>query len=172
MNTKEMEVYELCEALGVTHIAKAHLDGNDLLLENFTSTDCFLESMGQSGYVGAQENHLEKSVEIFGELAAALFAVDYIAEHDDRHSGNFGFLRNANTGEYICMAPYYDFDWAWSSGVYPLPDNALINHGEHIFDLCGKAKAAANSFAHGAVIANRADELLRRLDAAKAGEKS
>jgi hypothetical protein len=86
--------------------------------------------------------------------------IDYLAEHDDRHSGNLGFLRDADTGEYISMAPYFDFDWAWSDGVTPLPDNALQNYSEFISELCEKAKAAAYKFEHGAIINKRADELL------------
>jgi hypothetical protein len=160
---KEHEAYLLCQSLGLTHIARARLDGTGLLLENFTSMDLFLESMAQSGFIGATDNHLEKSVEIFGELAVALLTVDYLAEHDDRHSGNLGFLRDANNGEYISMAPYYDFDWAWSGGVTPLPGIAFQKHGGFIRALCKKAIAEAHTFEHSEVILKRAGELLDNL---------
>jgi len=157
---KENEVYMLCQSLGLTYIAHTRLDGTDLLLENFTSMDLFLESMAQSGFIGAADNHLEKSVEIFGELAVALLTVDYLAEHDDRHSGNLGFLRDANSGEYVSMAPYYDFDWAWSGGVTPLPGIAFQKHGDCIRALCEKANTEADTFAHSDIIKKRAGELL------------
>ena len=132
-----------------------------LLLTNFTSTDRFLESMEQSGFTGKKDNPREKAVEIFKEKAVALFVVDYLVEHDDRHWGNYGFLRDSNTGEYIDMAPYYDFDWSWSSAVAPLPNNALHNHSGLIRNLCEKTLSISGRFEHSEIIAGRAHELLK-----------
>lgn len=159
---KEMEVYELCAALGVIH-SKAKLDGIDTLITNFTSMDYFFESAEQSGYIGPGENHIERWIEIFGEHAVSLFVVDYIVEHDDRHDGNFGFLRNADTGEYASMAPYFDFDWAFCSNCTPLPEIAFKKYGGHIRKLCEKAKIIAADFEHGGIITKRAGELLQRV---------
>ena len=97
---------------------------------------------------------------MFKEQATALFVVDYLVEHDDRHWGNLGFIRDAETGQYLSMAPYYDFDWAWSDGVVRLPENALSSHGAYIASLCNRAKAVAENYEHGHIIQKRADEVL------------
>jgi len=160
---KEIEPYKLCEALGIEHGAEVQLSDEGLLVTNFTSTDCFFESMEQSGYVQADENARIKAVEMFGERAVALFVVDYLVEHDDRHWGNYGFLRNADTGEYMGMSPYYDFDWVWSDGVVQLPENAVHDYGDYIKGMCVKAKEVASQFERGEVVRKRAEELLEGL---------
>ena len=162
---KELDAYKLCLALGVdNYAAKAQISSQDLLVENFTSTTRFLESFEQSGHVGEHGDARFTAVELFGEQAVALFVVDYLVESDDRHWGNIGFIRDADSGEYLGMAPYYDFDWIWTDGVIRLPDNALKNHGAYISDLCGKGKKAASGFLRGDIIVKRADELLFQLD--------
>jgi len=157
---REFEPYTLCYALDIDNTAKACMSDDGILVANFTSADCFLETMEQSGFVGENDNPLEKAVEIFKEQAVTLFVIDYLVEHDDRHWGNYGFLRDANTGEYLKMAPYYDFDWAWSGGVTPLPGNAFQHYREHIRSICVKAIRIAGKFAHRDIIAKRAGELL------------
>jgi len=157
---KEYEPYELCAALDLTNVAETVLSDEGILLANFTSTECFLESMEQSGYSCGEDNPREKAVEFFKEQAVALFVVDYLVEHDDRHWGNYGFLRDCNTGEYLSMAPYYDFDWAWSGDVVSLPDNAYQTYKETIWDLCERAITVADKFEHREIIKRRASELL------------
>jgi len=160
---KEFEPYMLCSALGLDYTAKVTLSGEGILVTNFTSTDYFLETMEQSGFITENINPMEKAVEFFQERAATLFVIDYLVEHDDRHWGNYGFLRNANTGEYVSMAPYFDFDWAWSGGVTPLPNNAIQNYSKLIYNLCSQALKIDCSFEHKAVIVKRADKLLKSL---------
>jgi len=162
---KELEAYEICAALGLEHTAKAEVSEEGIVLTNFTSVECFLESMEQSGYVGQSENPREKAVEMFKELAVALFVVDYLVEHDDRHWGNYGFLRDSNTGQYISMAPYYDFDWSWSGEAVQLPENALRGYGLFIRNLCQKALSIANGFEHCETIKKRAGELMQKAGA-------
>jgi excisionase family DNA binding protein len=157
---KEYEPYRLCSALGLENAAEAKLSDEGVLLTNFTSTDCFLETMEQSGFSGQNDNPREKAVEIFREPAVALFVVDFLVEHDDRHWGNYGFLRDCNTGEYLSMAPYYDFDWSWTGGVVPLPANAFDAYSGLISDLCTKARCVSNDFEHDEVISKRAAELM------------
>jgi len=160
---KEYEPYALCLALSLDNVAKARMSDEGILLTNFTSTDLFLESMEQSGFSGFTDNPRERAVEIFKEQAVELFVVDYLVEHDDRHWGNYGFLRDSNTGEYLSMAPFYDFDWSWSDAVVPLPENALQNYKNLIRRLCEKALSVTDSFEHGQVIARRASELITTL---------
>ena len=158
---KEYEPYALCYALGLDDAAEAKKTDEGILLTNFTSLDYFLESMEQSGFSEKKDNPREKAVEIFKDRAVALFVIDYLVEHDDRHWGNYGFLRSANTGEYVSMAPYYDFDWSWSSAVVPLPDNAYRNHSGVIRSLCEKALVHSNKFEHREIISKRANELMQ-----------
>jgi len=160
---KEYEPYTLCMALGLENIAEARMSDEGILLKNFTSTDHFLESMEQSGFSGEKDNPREKAVEHFKETAVALFVVDYLVEHDDRHWGNYGFLRDSNTGEYLSMAPYYDFDWSWSGAVVPLPENAYRDFKDVIHSLCQMAIDISDMFEHGEVISKRARELLGAL---------
>ena len=160
---REYEPYNLCYALGVNCVAKAAIVNEGLLVTNFTSTDRFLETMEQSGFVGENDNPLEKAVEFFKEQAVTLFVIDYLVEHDDRHWGNYGFLRDANTGMYLGMAPYYDFDWAWSGGVVQLPGNAFEGFSELIRGICTEAKQIAHKLNRKDVIKKRADELLQML---------
>ena len=158
----EYEPYALCYALGLNNAAKAELTDAGILLTNFTSTECFLETMEQSGFARKKDNPRIKAVDVWGEQAVALFVVDYLVEHDDRHWGNYGFLRNSNTGEYISMAPYYDFDWAWSSAVVELPDNAYSNYRDIIRSLCEKALRVSDKLEHKEIIHKRAKELLQK----------
>ena len=160
---KEYEPYTLCYTLGLDNVAEAKMSDEGILLTNFTSTDVFLESMEQSGFSGKKDNPREKAVETFKEQAVSLFVIDYLVEHDDRHWGNYGFLRSSNTGEYISMAPYYDFDWSWSGAVVALPDNAYQNYGDVIRSLCEKALNLSGDFEHNEIISKRANELLRTL---------
>ena len=161
---KELEPYTLCSVLDIAeYAAKPHMSNKGIMLTNFTSPSRFLESFEQSGFVGETDDAREKAVELFGEQAAALFVVDYLVEHDDRHWGNLGFIRDSETGQYLSMAPYYDFDWVWTDGVVRLPDNAMKNFGEYIVSLCKKAKDAADNFEHGMIIHKRADELLEQI---------
>ena len=41
-----------------------------------------------------------------------MIIIDAVIGNGDRHAGNFGWLRNTDTGEYVSMAPLYDFDHA------------------------------------------------------------
>ena len=65
---KEIEPYRLCAQLGIEYAADVRLSDEGLLLTNFTNTDCFLESMEQSGYVGEGENARAKAVELLGRV--------------------------------------------------------------------------------------------------------
>jgi len=162
---KEYEPYALCKELGLHNTAEAKKTDEGIILTNFTSVDIFLESMEQSGFSGRKQNPREKAVEIFKEQAVALFVVDYLVEHDDRHWGNYGFLRDSNTGEYISMAPYYDFDWAWSGAVVELPDSAYRKYSEYIRNICKKAIEVSGGFEHSEIITKRANELLTNQEA-------
>ena len=158
----EFDAYKLCTALLPQQFAtRAHLSDMGLCLTNFTSSDYFLESFEQSGYIGEFDDARTVAIDLFKERAVALFVIDYLVESDDRHWGNIGFIRDANTGEYISMAPYFDFDWIWADWPVSLPNNAF-QYKDYIILLCQKAKESAGLFApngRNETIIKRANEL-------------
>jgi len=157
----EYEPYVLCSALGIENIADIQMSDEGILVTNFTSTSCFLETMEQSGETGESDNLYEKAALLFKEQAVALFVVDYFVENKNRHSRNYGFLRDTNTGEYISMAPYYGFKRIWSGDVTPIPESVLQEYRGYINNLCRWAISAAGGFEYGTIIERRARELLR-----------
>jgi hypothetical protein len=169
----EIDAYTLCKELSIdtAYYSEARISDEGLLLTNFTSTDRFLESAGQSGLMESDKPHAD-AVRIFKERAVTLLTIDYLVEHDDRHQGNYGFLRNSDTGEYEGMAPYYDFDWIWTSAVVRLPDKAFADHGALIKELCIKAKDVAGKFEKGEIIIKRADELLEQAEKINASDEN
>jgi len=158
---REIEPYTLCTALGLENTTNAQKTDEGITLDNFTSTDYFYESMEQSGVADESKDLRDIAVESFKELAVALFVIDYLVENNDRHPDDYGFLRSANSGEYISMAPYYNFDWAWSGNVIALPDSAWQGYRGYIQNLCRRAISVAGNFGYGTIIERRASELLR-----------
>ena len=158
---REIEPFLLCASLGLENVTEAHKSDEGIILSNFTSPDFFYESMRQFGIdvESADPRHL--AVESFKELAVALFVIDYLVENNDRTIDDFGYLRSSNTGEYLSMAPYHNFDWIWTGEVIPLPDNALQRYRGYIHDLCLGAISIASDFEYGTIIERRANELLR-----------
>ena len=157
----EHEPYALCAALGLENIAETQKSDEGIILSNFTTLDVFYESMEQFGV--AQENIDPRDIVIekYKELATALFVIDYLLENNDRHLDDYGFLRSSNTGEYISMAPYYNFDRIWSGESFALPESALQGYRGYIHTLCRRAIGVAGDFEYGTIIERRAGELLR-----------
>ena len=144
---KEYDVYQIAQLIfkdseDARFLPKVMRDGDDLLIENFTSTNTFLESLEQSKYLTDTSNHFDIALDLYGKPFINLLLLDYLVEHDDRHSGNIGHLRDADSGKILGMAPFYDFDWCFSSYSLPLPDkvfkyyigiiNQFIKNTEHM----------------------------------------
>ena len=157
----EVEPYNLCIALGLENITKARETDDGTMLTNFTSPDIFLESMEQYGIKEDSLDLRDIAVENFKEHAVALFVIDYLVENNDRHADDYGFLRNSATGEYISMAPYFNFDWVWTGEIVALPDSAWLGYHGYIHELCRRAISVAGDFEYGTIIERRAGELLR-----------
>jgi len=164
-SVKELVPFQLAEALGLDLIPKAWVEGEDFYIRNFTSMSIMLETMEHSGLIIGDIKPQELAVQHFGEKAVSLFVLDYLVEHDDRHWGNFGFLRNTDTGDYTGMAYFYDFDWAWSDATIPLPQNAILLYPNYILSLCEKAIASSSAFDErfASVIIKRAKELVNKV---------
>ena len=45
--------------------------------------------------------------------------LDTVTMNPDRHTANFGLIRNADTGEYIALAPLFDHNMALIARGYP-----------------------------------------------------
>jgi len=156
---REFEPYLLCEALGLKNVTEAQAAEEGMMLSNFTSPDLFYESMEQYGTT--EEDPRDFMIEKYKEQAVALFVIDYLVENNDRHPDDYGFLRNSATGEYVLMAPYHNFDWAWSGDVIALPESALRGYKGYIHELCRWVIDIASDFEYGTIIERRASELLR-----------
>lgn len=91
----------------VTHYSK-----NSIIIENFTSKDIMLESAEVSGKLNPDDFDETDIINLFHLNGFRMILLDAIFGNGDRHAGNFGYLRDSNTGEYLIMAPIYDFDHA------------------------------------------------------------
>ncbi len=145
-NIIEVECSRLCRLSGIPcaeiHLATENinlrlnmgimpleLDHNNLLsvelmsrgifVKNFTSPEIMLEQADMSGFFD-EDNYDNKAIlDVFGLDGFKMIVVDAIFGNGDRHLGNFGFLRQASTGEYLGMSPLYDFDHALDSKNCP-----------------------------------------------------
>lgn len=87
-------------------------DEDGIIVKNFTSSHVMLESADMSGKIDPDDFDENTIIELFGLDGFRMIIIDAIFGNGDRHAGNFGFLRSADTGEYLSMAPLYDFDHA------------------------------------------------------------
>ena len=86
-----------------------------IAVTNFTSDEIMFESAEVSGKLDPEDFTVEDILSIFGEPGFDMIFFDAIIGNGDRHAGNFGFLRNADSGVYVGMAPLFDFDHAYES---------------------------------------------------------
>ena len=96
-----------------------------------------------------------------------MLIIDPIIGNGDRHAGDFGWIRNTDTGEYVCMAPLYDFDHALDSTVES--DRLLTDavkfcmpYEDEMVRIAGIAQGSENE-----VFKKRAQSILKLLDAGK-----
>ncbi|MCL2222732.1 MAG: HipA domain-containing protein [Oscillospiraceae bacterium] len=118
---QEVEAYELAKMLDVPcNEIKLHTDcdinGNEvkgIAIKNFTDIDKMLEPVNFSGKIDVNAVYADEKevIDMFGYgLGNTMMCFDIIIGNTDRHTQNYGFIRNANTGEYSGMAPLYDFN--------------------------------------------------------------
>ena len=134
----ELEIYALLKNLNIECCAIASSgDNSGVLVKNFTDADTMLETAICSGrFGGTYFPTVDEVISAFGEPGIKMLVIDAITGNTDRHLENFGFLRSANTGEYLGMAPLYDFDHALEADG--TDDFLLSNVPEHpiTFDIC------------------------------------
>lgn len=105
----EILAVQLCQVCDVACNKIVKVD-DGICIENFTNTEIMLEQADASGVFEPEDFINFDIIKTFGERGIEMLAIDAISANTDRHAGNFGFLRSAATGEYLGMAPLYDFD--------------------------------------------------------------
>ena len=117
----ELEAYKLATALDIPcnkiEESKDATGITGIIVYNFTNADVMLEPAICSGkFKGTFYPTIDEVISIFGDAGAEMLAFDAVTGNTDRHLENLGFLRDANTGGYIGMAPLYDFDHVLEAG--------------------------------------------------------
>ena len=136
-NNTEIEnaALDLCRVLGVSEI-RCYVENGVLYLENFTSENLMLEQANQSGKLNMYDFNNEDILRYLGvEYGLQMLFIDAVVGNGDRHAGNFGWLRDANTGKYVRPAPLYDFDHALDDrGMFLISDfiTTLNKHSEYV----------------------------------------
>lgn len=92
-----------------------YIESGSLYLKNFTSEKVMLEQANMSSLIDKDYFTSEDIINVFKDAGVKMLVIDAILGNGDRHAGNFGFLRDTDTGKYIGMAPLYDFDHAFDS---------------------------------------------------------
>lgn len=121
----EVLAAEICKRLGIPHVeysvAQKEWDYfsacKDFVTVNteFVPVSRIYKVKEYTGGLWDKYTHFKECCEIVGINFAALekqlcgmFIVDYIMANSDRHFGNFGFVRNPDTLEWLGLAPVFD----------------------------------------------------------------
>jgi len=119
----ELFVYELGRALGF-QMAEYELDGKYIRSRDFTkATSVNFESI--NGIVGENEDYevnFNAIVRLSGQVAKdyiTIIYLDTLCFNMDRHTKNYGILRNCETGVVIGLAPNFDNNIALIARGYP-----------------------------------------------------
>ncbi len=112
----EEECYRLCLLCDIP-VNKVQVldDKSGVRIWNITNPEVMLEQADQSGLINPNDFAEKEIIELFGLEGVRMLVIDAIVGNGDRHCGNFGWLRDTNNGEYLSMAPLYDFDHALDS---------------------------------------------------------
>ena len=119
----ELFVYELGKALGMNMAIYERGDGCIKSLD-FTEAASF-NFEPASTFMGDNEDYFDvvKALELICPKAIPdyirMIFMDTICANPDRHTNNFGLLRDTKTGELIGFAPNYDNNMALISRGYP-----------------------------------------------------
>lgn len=132
---------QIAETLGYNHV-KYNLDiWKDQVVSIcplFTTKDISYVPIGlviKSGGIKSVFNYIKKLG--FQKDLSNLLLFDAITANQDRHFGNFGLLRDNNTGKYIGLAPIFDNGESLLSKALPsdfendIQFNILINSNEY-----------------------------------------
>lgn len=114
-NEEELLVSDLLTKLDIAHAyCKRSRDKRFIEVSNITTPDLMLEEMDKTGLIPENlefEDALRAFPKYDKQIRRMIF-IDTIVANPDRHWVNFGHLRSTTTGESVCYAPLYDFDYA------------------------------------------------------------
>jgi len=108
----EVDCYNLCSQLAIPVAEVVKRSETLVAVRNFTDENTMFEASDTSGRLDVADFTLDDVIDVFANDGATMIALDAIIGNIDRHTGNFGFLRDSNTGKYLGMAPLFDFDHA------------------------------------------------------------
>ena len=132
----------LCLRLGIPHVSYSFISKGSIRPEIYSICPCFIDKdtefvpAGFIQYVQKKEKsdsfykHVLKCCKKLGmpdiegikKFLAQMMLLDYIMANADRHFGNFGFIRNAETLEWMGPAPIFD---SGNSMFYDFPTSDL-----------------------------------------------
>jgi len=105
---------ELAAQLGIP-VARVTNFPDGIAVTNFTNENVMFEPADASGLINGDDFDNETILDLFGQFGYDMIFFDALVGNGDRHAGNFGYLRDSNTGSYIGPAPLFDFDHAFES---------------------------------------------------------
>lgn len=95
----ELQCIKLCRECGISVERADETDGG-IAISNITSPKVMLEQADQSGRIDPDDFDEQTIIDLFGKAGAQMLIIDAIIGNGDRHAGNFGWIRNTDTGEY------------------------------------------------------------------------
>jgi len=123
-DANEIIASEICKRLGIPHAEYTAFRFSNLTVSAsllFTSESVeyipmisVIDSLKASNSLSAYEHSVAACVDLgipeedVRKGLEQMLVVDYLTKNYDRHYGNFGVLRNVDTGEFIGMAPVFD----------------------------------------------------------------
>ncbi len=163
----EYQVSMLCKLCNIKAVDIKLVD-NGILVRNLTNPDVMLEQADESGRVDPDDFDESTIEKLFGLDGIRMLVLDAIIGNGDRHAGNFGWLRDTNTGKYICMSPLYDFDHALDSR---LNSDRLITDAmkvvqkneRYVLEALRIAKTAVSDYSINEIFRKRAETIYNRL---------
>ena len=124
----EIFICRLGKALGMNMVE--YFKGDDCVITpdftdaasvNFEPAFCFmLDNEDYNDVISALEKLYPKAIPDYIKM---LF-LDTVCSNPDRHTGNFGLLRDTDTGEFVGFAPCFDHNMALVSRGYPKMNNS------------------------------------------------
>lgn len=162
----EIDCINLCKFCGVP-VEDGIVKNDGIELVNFTNSDVMLVQADASGMIDPDYFTDQTIIDIFGLAGVQMLTIDAIIGNDDRHAGNFGFLQDSNTGDYIGMAPLYDFDHALDDSSAEVADVFLdslssLENEEYVNEVLRICKRASEFDV--SIFSQRASYILNELE--------
>ncbi|OOB78270.1 MAG: hypothetical protein BEN18_07985 [Epulopiscium sp. Nuni2H_MBin001] len=130
----EYDCYILCKLLGIP-VAEYILETGRLLTKNFTNIDNYLEP-AHSYNLYSNQGYMSVDIINDFDFGLEMIILDAIIKNTDRHTGNFGYLVNIETGQKV-QAPLFDFEKALNP---EFPNDYMIENLLELFKDMGKPK--------------------------------